>query len=52
VCGRLGIGLFNTANDLTADGDLARRDALLQELQDLANTYPDNEVLREVIGRL
>jgi hypothetical protein len=35
-------GLFNTPIDAKAEDDLARRDALLDELRTLARGYPDD----------
>jgi len=39
--------LFNTLNQAKEEKDLNRRDALLQELRDLAGQYPDDPAVRE-----
>jgi hypothetical protein len=43
---RLAGGLFNTLNDAKAEDDLARRDALLDELRALARAFPDDAAAR------
>ncbi len=43
----LAMGLFNTLNHAKAEDDLARRDALLDELRALAGAYPDDPAVRE-----
>jgi hypothetical protein len=46
----LAVGLFHSLNDAKAEGDLARRDALLDELRALARDYPDDTVVRELLA--
>ncbi|MGA7266073.1 MAG: hypothetical protein WBX30_35080, partial [Stellaceae bacterium] len=47
----LAAGLFNALNAAKAEGDLARRDTLLNELRALAETYPDDAAVRESLAR-
>ncbi len=46
------MGLFATLVDAKAEDDLARRDALLDELRALAAAYPDDPAVREIIALL
>ena len=43
----LASGLLNTLVDAKAEGDLARRDTLLDELRALARTRPNDAAVRE-----
>jgi hypothetical protein len=47
----LAIGLFNTLNDAMAKGDLARRDALLDELRALAQAFPGEFMVGEELAK-
>ncbi len=47
---QLAKGLFNTLNHAKAEDDLARRDALLDELRALAGAYPDDAAVRELLA--
>jgi hypothetical protein len=47
----LSAGLFNTLIYAKAEDDLARRDALLDQLRGLARDYPDDAAVREQLAR-
>jgi hypothetical protein len=47
----LASGLFNTLDAAEAEGDLPRRDALLDELRTLAERYPDDAGVREPLAK-
>jgi hypothetical protein len=47
----LSAGLFNMLIYAKAEGDLARRDALLDELHALARTFPDDAAVRHWLAR-
>ncbi|MGB8770566.1 MAG: hypothetical protein WCC92_13175 [Candidatus Korobacteraceae bacterium] len=40
-------GLYNTLNDAKQEGALKQRDALLEELRQLARAYPEDAAVRE-----
>ncbi len=44
------MGLINTLNDAKAENDLARRDALLEELRSLARVQPADGAVREQLA--
>jgi hypothetical protein len=48
----LAAALFTTRNDAKAENDLARRDALLEELRALARAFPEDAAAREMLGLL
>jgi hypothetical protein len=48
---RLARGLYNTLNDVSEEGDLVRRDALLDELRELAKRHADDAAVRERLIR-
>jgi hypothetical protein len=48
---RLTSSLLNTLIFAKAEGDLARRDTLLDELRDLARTFPDDAAVRGQLAR-
>ena len=48
----LAIGLFNTLNAAKQEETLERRDALLEELRQLATRYPDDAAVREWVARI
>jgi hypothetical protein len=45
------IAAFNTLNDAKAEGNLARRDALLDELRALAAAHPEDAAVCELLAR-
>ena len=47
----LSMGLFNTLYYAKAEGDLPRRDALLDELRDLRVGFPDDALVRERLAK-
>jgi hypothetical protein len=51
VRSQLANGLFITRNDAKAEDDLARRDALLEELRGLAGAHPEDAAVREQLAK-
>lgn len=48
---KLAMGLFNTLSYAKDEGDLPRRDALLDELRTLAGAHADDAPVREALAR-
>ena len=47
----LAMGLFNTLSYAKSEDDLARRDALLEELRELAKAHPEDPAVREQLAK-